>query len=324
MSLNNETYLSPSSIVIVLDLIQQNFVSQLPLIITILGLLGFIGNSLTFLHPTLRKNSFSMYTLSGSFVDIINLFVNLFPIYLSPLTGNVQSTIPISWVCKVRLFVLVFLPQLSMNLLIMSLIDRYACTHDLTSRIRLILQLKMVPRLIGITILISSVSSIYSPILNDIVSSYGCDSTQPIINGLLYILIHGIITPLVMLILVLLTYKKFKQNRHRVMLMTREKRIFFRNHFITTAFVQVFVTSFFILQWIFVYWYFTTTQYKTKSAELRAIDSFLLSLTNNLYYIINIKSFYLSTLTSRVFRKTFMTVLTRLVHKTITLFYWKI
>jgi len=77
-----------------------------------------------------------------------------------------------------------------------------------------------------------------------------------------------------------------------------------RNQFITMVFAQAFVTSFFALQWIIMYWYFLATQYDNKSAEGWAITYFVLSLTNNLYYIINARSFSLSTLTSHLFRDT--------------------
>ena len=98
----------------------------------------------------------------------------------------------------------------------MSLIDRYACTYGLTSPMRHFLQLKMVPWLIGITVIITFLMSINSLILNDIIPNVGCGSTNPMTNGVLYILIHGIITPAAMLILVWITYRRFKQNRQRV------------------------------------------------------------------------------------------------------------
>lgn len=86
----------------------------------------------------------------------------------------------------------------------------------------------------------------------------------------------------------------------------------FRNQFIAMIFTQVFVTNFFVLQWICMYLYFLATQYESKSNEQWAIDYFVLSLTNNLYYVINIRSFFLSTLTSRVFRDTFIKALLNL------------
>jgi hypothetical protein len=62
----------------------------------------------------------------------------------------------------------------------------------------------------------------------------------------------------------------------------------FRNQFIAMVFVQDVVTRFFALQWIVMYWYFLATQYSTKSDEGGAITYFALSLTNNLYYLINV------------------------------------
>ena len=71
------------------------------------------------------------------------------------------------------------------------------------------------------------------------------------------------------------------------------------------VFAQAFATSIFALPWIVTYWYFIQTSYQDKSVEQSAIVYFVLSLTNNVYYLINVKSFYLSTLTSRLFRRTF-------------------
>jgi hypothetical protein len=79
------------------------------------------------------------------------------------------------------------------------------------------------------------------------------------------------------------------------------------------VFAQAFVTTFFALQWIVMYWYFLATQYDNKSAQGWAITYFVLSLNNNLYYIINVRSFYLSTLASRLFRKTLMTAFLKLL-----------
>lgn len=72
------------------------------------------------------------------------------------------------------------------------------------------------------------------------------------------------------------------------------------------VFAQCLVTSLFILQWFVAYWYYLATRYQPKSAEQWAIIYFVLELTNDLYYMINVKSFYMSTLTSRLFRTTFI------------------
>jgi hypothetical protein len=79
------------------------------------------------------------------------------------------------------------------------------------------------------------------------------------------------------------------------------------------VFAQAFITSFFVLQWMGMYSYFLASQFDNKSAEGWTITYFVLSLTNNLYYLINVRSFYLSTLTSRLFRDTLITGLLKLL-----------
>ena len=79
------------------------------------------------------------------------------------------------------------------------------------------------------------------------------------------------------------------------------------------VFAQAFVTSFFLFQWIGMYSYLSASKSSNKSAEGWAITYFVLSLTNNLYYIIHVRSFYLSTLTSRLFRETMIAGLLKLL-----------
>jgi hypothetical protein len=55
----NGTVSTSSSIIIILNRIQSQYLIQLSLIFTILGLFGFI-------QPALRSNTFCLYTLFGS------------------------------------------------------------------------------------------------------------------------------------------------------------------------------------------------------------------------------------------------------------------
>ncbi|CAF0830851.1 unnamed protein product [Adineta ricciae] len=295
--------------------VQQRFINQLPLVITILGLIGFIGNFFTFLQPALRNNSFCIYTLLASFVDIINLFVNLFPLYLNPSAGNLTATITNGLICKLKIFGLMFLPQLSLNLLILSLIDRYACTFGPTTRLYQLLQLRTVPRLVLITVIITCVLSFFSPLMYDVIPGFGCVTKYTIANPMIYTVVHGIVTPTTMLIFVFLTYRRFVQRRGRIGVVVVTNKDRRRNQFIGTVFTQVFVSSFFVWLWTGTYWYFLTIQNSKRSAEEWAIVNFLLSLTNNLYYLINVRSFYLSTLTSRLFRETMVASFLKLLRR---------
>jgi hypothetical protein len=216
MSLANNTLSLSRSLTDTLNSVTNRYVNQLPLILTIVGLIGLIGNAFTFLQPTVRWNTFCIYSLVGSLVDVLNLFINLFPNYIAATNGNLVSDISVRVACRCKMFALSFLPQLSMNLLILSLIDRFACTCTLTSSIRHLRQLKMVPWLIGMTIIITCLMSIYTCILYDIVPGIGCASTNTLLSSILYIGNQGVMTPIVMVAFVVLTYRNVKRSRRRV------------------------------------------------------------------------------------------------------------
>lgn len=78
-------------------------------------------------------------------------------------------------------------------------------------------------------------------------------------------------------------------------------------------FTQVFATSILSLQWIIFYIYHMITMYSKRNHQQESFHYFLWCISNNIYYLINVKSFYLSTLTSRLFRKTFLQALFRLL-----------
>jgi hypothetical protein len=215
MSPINHTTLS-KSLSDTLDYVTDRYVNQLALVFLIVGLIGFIGNAFTFLQPTLRWNTICIYSLCGSFVDVLNLFINLFPNYLHITKENLMIVQSTGIMCKIKAFALVFLPQLSMDLLVLSMIDRYACTCGLTSPMRHFRRLKMVPWLIGITIIVTCVISLYPPILNDLVDGISCTSVYPILNIVLYITVQGLITPAGMIVFILLTYRNVRQSRRRV------------------------------------------------------------------------------------------------------------
>jgi hypothetical protein len=88
-----------------------------------------------------------------------------------------------------------------------------------------------------------------------------------------------------------------------------------RNHFVSMIFVQIFGTAFFSLQWVGMYVYWSATQHTVKSLEKQTIDSFVFFLANNLYYFNNVKSFFLSTLTSHRFRLIFVTACLKLLRE---------
>lgn len=192
------------------------FIFNLPFISITLGVIGFVGNAFTFLQPTLRYNTCCIYTLTGSLVDVINLLVNLSINLAGQKYGIKLAWTSISSYCKLYIYFLGFFPQLSINLLVLSVIDRFACTTSLTSSLRQINKPKMAPWMILITIIITGIISLRAVIFYDVIPKVGCSSTQPIINSVFYIIFNGVLQPIIMIIFILLTYRNIIKSCQRV------------------------------------------------------------------------------------------------------------
>lgn len=82
---------------------------------------------------------------------------------------------------------------------------------------------------------------------------------------------------------------------------------------IIIVFAQILVTAFLALQWMIFFIYMTITANQSKTFEEYAILNFVMSLTNNVYYLNNVKSFYISLLISRLFRQMFFKALLKLI-----------
>jgi hypothetical protein len=148
--------------------ILQNFIYYLPSIFLILGFIRFVGNLITYLQPELRSNTCCIYSLRGSIVDIIHLFINALPDYLTTKHGIKIPWETSSHSCRILYFLYTCLPNLSINFLVMSTIDHFACSCSLTSKFHRLNQLKKLPWTISLTIIISS----YCYYFNNVKSFY--------------------------------------------------------------------------------------------------------------------------------------------------------
>ncbi|UJR19360.1 hypothetical protein I4U23_022489 [Adineta vaga] len=302
----NLTSTQTSNTVIILTVLTKQYLVHLALIFIILGILGFIGNALTYLQKEFRSYSCCIYSFCGSIVDVINLVYNLLPNYLSTAYEIYIPWTKLPNLCKFYICLLGFLPHLSINFLLMSIIDRYASTCSLTSRIHRLNHIKMVPSMISITILLSFISLIRPLILYEYHNEKGCVATQPLLNNILYTIINGILQPIIMLIFVVLTFRNVRQSRQRVTGTGALNIQRTRNQFINMILTQILATTLIALQWMIMYIYYFIPIETSRTLEQQSIVNFFYSFTNYCYYLNNVKSFYLSILTSHLFRKTFI------------------
>ncbi|CAF4027142.1 unnamed protein product [Adineta steineri] len=286
-------------------LLENEIFPNIILICFILGFIGFIGNIFTFLQPNLRWNNCCIYMLCSSIVDIIHLTINIFPSYFQTI-----YSFELPWklsfsLCKLYYFLYSFLPQLSINLLLLSIIDGYACTCALTSWTHRLNKLKMVPRLILMMICISGIFSIYSPVLGNN-EPLLCGYHEQNIYGILSIFFNGILQPIVILIFVLLTYRNIRQSRQRVGGMVKSGVNRFRNQFIVMIITQVLITAIFSLQWMIIQAYVLFNFSLRQSNDDLLLMAILFALSNKIYPFNNVKLFYFSILTSKSYRQTFV------------------
>ncbi|CAF4185549.1 unnamed protein product, partial [Adineta steineri] len=261
------------------------------LISFILGLIGFIGNVFTFLQPNLRWSNCCIYMLCSSIVDIIHLTINIFPSYLR----NKYSYYTLPWnlsfsLCKLNYFLYSFLPQLSINLLLLSIIDQYACTCALTSWAHRLNKLKMVPRLILMMICISGIFSIYAPILGNDQPAL-CGFVEQTTYDILNIFFNGVLQPIVILIFVLLTYRNIRQSRQRVGGMVKPGVNRFRNQFIVMIITQVLITALFSLQWMIIQTYVLFNYSISKTLGELFTMALLFAFSNKIYPFNNIMNY---------------------------------
>ena len=78
-------------------------------------------------------------------------------------------------------------------------------------------------------------------------------------------------------------------------------------------FGQIFLTAFLSLQWIIYYMYYTFTIYESRTMEQSAIIYLVSTLSVNSFYLNNVKAFYISLCTSKLFQKTFIKAVLKLV-----------
>ena len=209
-----------------------------PLVSTILGAIGFLGNVFTFVQPELHLNSCCVYIFCSSIVDFIHLMINVFPEYLFTRHGYEVPWSYTESLCKLYYFLYNFLPHLAINFLLLSLIDQFTCTCCLTSKMNRFHRLKVVPWNILIVIVVSALLSLYGPILA-FRGSLGCTYRQPRVYAILNISINGLLQPILMVIFASLTYRNVRLSRMLVVSIAKQDDRLEQCLSFTESFVQI-------------------------------------------------------------------------------------
>jgi hypothetical protein len=172
------------------------FVVHLPVVWFILGMIGFIGNTLTLLQYRLFSKTYLIYIFCNSIMDIIIVLFNLFLVYFVAIFDVDESWFPVSAIAISIPLLFLVLPHISINFLLMAYIDLFVYTSSRKkSCLRRINQVKMIPWMI----------------IED--ENGGIKLAR--IWSILYILTNGLIQPVLMLVLVVLTYQNRRKSHQR-------------------------------------------------------------------------------------------------------------
>ncbi|CAF0721531.1 unnamed protein product [Adineta ricciae] len=286
-----------------------------PVLLLIVGIFGCLCNFLTFTSRQLRQNSCAFYFLCASVFEFLSITFGLISrLAADHLGSNLQNTD--RFYCKLRAYLVSAIPLIATYLILLSAIDR--CMSSSTHAcLRSFSRIKNAYRSVIIAILVALISCSHILITYDLRPR--CSTlvgTYAIFDGLFVVFWLGVIPHILMLIFGFITLLHIKRVRQRKFMeipidtITTSNRSTPRpshkteRQLILMMLVQVGLSSLLTLTRMIYYAYYILGP-PLKGYD-KMIGSFLMSFTTLLYYSNYAKSFYIYTLTSRLFRTVFL------------------
>lgn len=305
----------------------------------LVGTIGSLLNIFTFLHKQHRINPCSTYFLSASIIEfcIVNTLVVMQVID----SFNQQLLIYIIetnvW-CKMGNYLLFVLPCLASTYITLATIDRF-CSSSPYQKLRKVSQLKLSRILIVLTFLVWALFSLHIPIEYKSIrrtptSSLQCSSELNvptffiIVDGFFFALFNGAIIPLFISIFGFLIHHNVRMSRRRTAPQnnTSDRRIAtilntrtialnqFNQHLIVILLVQVILTVIFNIPYIVIYLY--GLYHKVPADSWSSLFYTIFTYIAQWFWYMNYcKTFYVNTLSSRLFRSILKKQLTALIHR---------
>ncbi|UJR21609.1 hypothetical protein I4U23_024691 [Adineta vaga] len=275
-----------------------------PILLLIIGIFGCLCNLLTFTSRQLRENSCAFYFLCASIFEFLSITFGLISRLAADHFGSdLQNTN--RFYCKFRAYLVSSIPLIATYLILLSAIDR-CMSSSIHARLRSFSHIKIAHRSLGIAILLGLISCSHILFTYDLRPKCSTLSgSYAIFDGMFVVFWLGIIPHILMLIfgfITLIHIKRMTQKRSKTL---QIKPVTTTHHSASqTNRIQVGLSSLLILTRMIYYAYYILGPSLT--GYNRMIGSFLMSFTTLLYYSNYAKSFYIYTLTSRLFRSVFL------------------
>ncbi|CAF4405781.1 unnamed protein product [Didymodactylos carnosus] len=237
--------------------------------------------------------------------------------------GNNLHNRSVFW-CKFRYYVVYVLASASSSYIVLATIDRYAVSFSLNSKIRQMCQMKVARRLLCLPLVIWLIGYFHMLIWFDLIGyndgngniSIFCNTAEgfyTIFYSAFEIVCIGILPSSLMLIFGLLTIYNLRQSRQRTVTTSQAatsristtRQVQRDSQLLKMLLIQVIFSIICELTSMIGDSYDTIIAYLQRTDRQVAIDSLLTQICRYFFYANYCKSFYLFTMASPLFRKTF-------------------
>ena len=291
----------------------NSLIYYMPYIILVFGNFGCICNFLTFTNKQLRSNSCGWYSLMSALFDFLYINVGLFTKLATDQYGNTLQNVNLAW-CRIRIFLTWTLPCIATGYLVLASLDRCLSTSTNTS-LRSFSQIKVAHRMTCVPIILYSLTTSHQFIFYDLRPKCSAlPGTYSYFLSFYSIIWTSFVPQICMFVFAILTFRNIQQSRQRLSTTTPTNNRT-NSHLITITLVQVLCSSILlnIRSSYFAYTRFSTSIVKDDHRKL--VESLILEITSYIFYANFAKSFYVNTLSSKLFRQVFSQRLRRIYTK---------
>jgi hypothetical protein len=282
------------------QLVQAQLLRYMPLVTMIAGIIGNTLNCLIFTRRSLRRNSCSIYFLASSIANFFGIFFGCLTRFLTTFQINPPSS-EMALYCRAKTFLTYIGLAASTWFIVGACADRYASSAS-SARIRSFSQVKIAQRVVGlISIFVIAVYFQMNFCFDGSIQAGNCYPSTPLCNSFNdfnLLVTYSLFPPILMLILGLMTIRnvrKGQQIRREVNAKDRQLTVM--------LIIQVICISILSMPISIQKIYAEMTLHEIKSSERQIIENFFATFVVLLALMNTSTSFYLFTLTGKVFRK---------------------
>jgi hypothetical protein len=186
-----------------------------PIILLIIGIIGYICNFITFTSPQLRKNSCAFYFLISAIFELLSITFGLISRFAADHLGSTLINTDAAY-CKLRAYLVSAIPLVATYLVLLSSIDR-CMSSSVHARLRSFSQMKMAHRATVVAIAIGFLSCVHILVSYNLRPRCG---TMPgdyaIFDGLFVVFWLGVIPHLLMLVFGFFTLMNIRRTKRRI------------------------------------------------------------------------------------------------------------